>query len=89
MTIVEFDTRKRHPTRAQAKNGEWWRVHGKCLRCGRCCPQDCESFTHEVVDNKRIAKCAISFRKPFMCAVYPLDPFAPLKDGCGFSWEKE
>jgi hypothetical protein len=43
----------------------------------------------EVVDGKKIARCKAHFSKPFMCAIYPFDPYDPLPDGCGFSWEKE
>ena len=85
--IVEFDTKKRHPTRIKDKNGKWHIVCGKCLRCGKCCPKDCEHLTHEVVDNISIAMCRVQFSKPFLCALYPVDPDKPLKEGCGFRWE--
>lgn len=87
--IVEFDTQKRHTTRAKDKNGDWWRVEGKCLRCGQCGCFGCEYFTHEVLDGKRVGKCKRVFTKPFLCAMYPYSPDTPLKPGCGFKWVKE
>lgn len=87
--IVEFDTQHKHSTRAKDNNGNWWSVKGKCLRCGKCGCGKCDYFTHERIDGKMLGKCLRQFEKPFMCAIYPYDPDTPLKDGCGFNWEKE
>ena len=85
--IVEFDTNQWKTLRAKDKAGAWHTLTGKCLRCGRCGCLPCDYFAHEVVDGKRIGKCLRQFEKPFMCAIYPYDPTAELKDGCGFRWE--
>lgn len=87
--IVEFDTNKFCSVRAKDKNGEWFRIEGKCLRCGKCGCETCDHFTHEIVDDKRIGKCKRQFEKPFLCALYPYDPHDKLKEGCGFKWIKE
>ena len=87
--IVEFDTSRFCSTRAKDEHGSWWRVLGSCLRCGKCCLADCADLNNEVLDGVKKAKCVSQFYKPFMCAMYPYNPDAPLKDGCGFKWEKE
>ena len=85
--IIEFDSSKKHPTRAKDKSGKWRKLAGKCLRCGQCGCFPCDNFTHEVVDGKRIGKCLKQFEKPFMCTMYPYSPDDELKPGCGFRWE--
>ena len=89
--IVEFDSSKFQSLRAKDKNGDWWKVTGKCLRCGNCgCIESrCIHFTHETVDGKKLGKCMRQFEKPFMCAIFPFDPDTPLPETCGFKWEKE
>ena len=89
MSIVEFDTNLFHSTRAKDEHGNWWRIEGKCLRCGKCCRHDCPYLTTEIVDKKEIYKCTIQFHKPFLCAMHPYEPDIPLNDGCGFKWVRE
>jgi len=87
--LVEFDTKKKHPTRIQDRDEIWWVLHGKCARCGQCCHSGCDNLTAEKIDGMWIMKCKAQFFKPVGCAMYPCDPKTPLKPGCGFHWERE
>lgn len=90
--VVEFDVSKSQTIRAKDGDGRWWRLNGKCLRCGKCCTigtTECKQLEYERIDGVMLAKCKVQFFKPFSCFIYPDDPTRPLEDGCGFSWEIE
>ena len=89
--IVEFDYDTRTVVRAQDQSGEWWELHGKCLRCGKCCKEGAHcggSFKWENVDDQRIAVCTAQWSKPWQCMLSPCDPGEKLEDGCGYRWQK-
>lgn len=73
----------------ELNNGEIWRVEGECSRCGKCCERGiCQSYDHEVLNGKRIAKCNAQWSKPWQCKIYPMNPYEDLTEGCTYKWRK-
>ena len=42
----------------------------------------------EVVDDKLVYGCKLSFSKPWECKIYPHDPLEELYPSCSYKWEK-
>ena len=87
--LVVFDPNKMAVVKVRDKSGVWWKLEGKCLRCGKCCGRKCTDLTSEILDGKKMAKCNAQWTKRWGCMLYPIDPHQELRDGCGYSWTKE
>jgi len=75
----------------ELNNGERWKVKGECLRCGKCCERGvCQSYDHEVLNGKVVAKCSAQWGKPWQCKIFPTNPYDEKErpEGCGYNWEK-
>ena len=77
---------------AEDKDGNWYKIMGNCLRCGKCCKEvGCEYLYFESIENKNCACCKLQGRhggKPWGCMIYPNDPNEALPDYCGYKWRK-
>lgn len=75
-----------------AIQGRYWKILGKCSRCGECCISRCEKVIKEIIDGKVQYRCGIQHRKPADCSLYPCTPL--IKDhfkatpSCTFSFQE-
>ena len=70
-------------------NGEVWQIKGECSRCGKCCMRGvCQSLDFESLNGKKVAKCTSQWSKPWLCKIYPMNPYEELWDTCTYKWEK-
>lgn len=87
----------------ELENGEKWKLHGECNRCGMCCEkipahlhpflakesgEGCRFLTYEKLNGENLAKCEAVFCKPGPCLIYPRDPYEGLFEECSYSWER-
>jgi hypothetical protein len=99
--LVDFKNSRGNVIIIKLDNGEVWKLHGECNRCGMCCdvykmliPEfsngsgGCNKLYYENVDGKKLASCEILWSRPAGCLLYPRDPYEELPEKCSFTWEK-
>ena len=86
--MLIYDITNRKILFARDRLGHWYRLVGKCNRCGGCC----KGYNCEYISFKDgVAVCAQhvqGFGKPWVCWLYPKNPDAKLDDRCGYSWQR-
>jgi len=96
-TIIEIDRDNARVIRSQDLEGNWWKLEGKCNRCGVCCEMystpPCPHLTYKQDDGDKKAFCLIHkfFKgKPWGCIIYPRFPEEANEiPECGYTWTKE
>lgn len=97
---LNFEHPRGYPEEVQLDDGTKWKLEGECNLCGDCCKEfgvppiyrgkdgKCVNLVEETLNGQPRTVCAIFWERPFICALYPRDPYDPLPARCGYRWKQ-